>query len=727
MTDPQPFWRRPMRIMDLALEDSHGSWVNHWTAEQVVEIAVRMNANVLNMMVVNEWGQAYWPSRHLPMQPELRGEDRFGAVAERARQAGLHVSGMWGPTAAPCQSQRHPDWAARRRDGTRIGWGEKESEKCFHICMNSPFEDQVNEVADQLFRDYPIELLALDFYYKNVCWCEFCRQRCLADTGFDISRERAPFGREHVHEQWQRARVAEQLARVSETVAAHGGVIVNSRIVPGVDILFSEPHTGDMLDLRDKGFMVRLNAADARATGKSHVICTPYAHHYFIGWSKPPAHMRQEFRVIGIHGSNPWPVMWDWEILRDPRGLEPLGAAFGEMKSIEHLMAEARPLRHVALVCSSNETTFEDDGHVHEHGDAVKGFYDALSRAHIPFEIVREDVLTAEGLRGYRVLVLPNVKALSDEQLDTVKGFVSDGGHLVATYETSLYTAEGWSRYEFGLEEVFGARYLCEHEAAWCYITPRGAHPLFAHLDSPTPGLGIPHGDLGRSMRRFEDGGGAADAAAIDEGAVIAWITKGRGAKTGAHLKVEAGEDTEVIATIHDTHKTYGTYFIKDIVPAIPGRDTGYPAVVINRLGNGTSIYFSGQPDRLFNRQGHPDYEQLLVNAVNWAAPQPPIRVEAPNTVEATYWQLESGGYLLHLLNHTYDAMFPSPASGRKVPASRDVFRAVTQVIPVHDVRIHLENSAVSATVLIGDGEVADDGAGMILDRLHEYAVIEIR
>ena len=152
-TGKKPFWRRPMRVMDLALEDSHASWVNHWTAEQVVEMAVRMNANVLNMMVVNEWGQAYWPSRHLPMQPELRGEDRFGAVAERAQQAGLHLSGMWGPTAAPCQSQRHPDWAVRRRDGTRTGWGEKEKEKCFHICMNSPFEDQVNDVADQLFRD----------------------------------------------------------------------------------------------------------------------------------------------------------------------------------------------------------------------------------------------------------------------------------------------------------------------------------------------------------------------------------------------------------------------------------------------------------------------------------------------------------------------------------------------------------------------------------------------
>lgn len=56
------FWQKPMRVMDLALEDSHASWINRWTPEQIVETAVKLHANVLNMMMVNEWGQAYWPS-----------------------------------------------------------------------------------------------------------------------------------------------------------------------------------------------------------------------------------------------------------------------------------------------------------------------------------------------------------------------------------------------------------------------------------------------------------------------------------------------------------------------------------------------------------------------------------------------------------------------------------------------------------------------------------------
>jgi hypothetical protein len=704
-----------MRIMDLALEDSHGSWVTRWTPEWAVETAVKMNANVLNMMIVNEWGQAYWPSPHLPMQPELRGEDRLLAVADLAKEAGLRVSGMWGPSPAPVQSQRHPDWAHRTRDGEKTGWGAIADQRCFHICMNTPYEDLVNEAADQLFRDYSIDILALDYYYQDLCWCEHCRERCLADTGFDIFAVHVPFGREHLHWRWHEQRLDQQVLRIKETIGKYDGVLVTSRVAPGVDVIFKEPHTGDWLDLRDKGFMIRRDTGDGRATDKSVVTCTPYAHHYYVGWSKPPAHMRQEFRAIGIHGSNPWPVMWDWEIMRDPRGLEPLGTVFGELKSIEPQMTQARPVRHVALVFS-DKLSGEKSRHVHEHGDAVKGFYDALTRSHVPFEMVRDDMLTADGLLGYSTLVLPNVWALSDEQVAAARQFVSYGGALVSTYGTSLYTGEGWDRYDFGLGDVFGVSYLSEHEAPWCYVTPRGAHPVFAHLDD---GTGIPHGDLRQLVRRYQDEGENYRLTPV-----VAQIMTGEAANSGTHLKVEAGAEGQVIADLQATRKPRGSYFIKDVVPAIPGEPTGYPSVVVNRFGNGTSLYFAGQPDQLFNRQGHPDYERLLVNAVEWASPEPPVRVEAPKTIEATYWELEQGGYLVHLLNHTYDALFPAPPSATKVPASREVFRGITEVVPVHNVALHVKGAPASAKVLVGDADLTVEGTRVALAKLDEYAVV---
>ena len=711
-----PFWRLPMRVMDLALEDSHGSWLNRWTPEQIVEIAVRLNANVLNMMVVNEWGQAYWPSPHLPMQPELNGEDRLGAVIEQARQAGLHTSVMWGPTAAPVQADRHPDWASRTRDGKKLGWGFRTDEKCFMLCMNSPFEELVNEVADQLFRDYEIDLLALDFYHQEPCWCEYCRERCLKETGVDINSDREPYGRENIHRDWHKQRVDGQVLRLSQTVKKHGSAIVHYRVVPGTDIVFNEPHTGDMLDLREKGFMIRSHQADARATGKPDVICTTYANQYAIGWSKPPAQMRQEFRTIGLHGSNPWPVMWDWEILRDPRGLEPLGTVFGEMKAIAPRMARAKPLQHVALVLSHRRPVSELDRPLQEHRDALKGFYDALASSHIPFEIIREDTITKERLQGYSTLILPNVTCMSDEQIEAVRHFVNEGGHLVATFETSRFTAEGWKRYEFGLSDVLGVRYLDVFETPWCYITPQLEHPVLSHLDG---GLSVPHGDIWNLRRALAEQG--------DEVPIVDEIKAGKATNTGHHLKIETLPEAQAIAGVTDVHKHLGSYFIKDIVPPIPGKDTGYPSIVINSYGKGSSIYFAGQPDRLFYRQGHPDYEDMLVRSVEWSSEPPEVKVKAPNTIEATYWTLDDGSALIHLMNHTYPAMFPAPSTCEKAPVSREVFRPVRQVIPVHDIQLSITKTVASAEILIGQGELRTEDNTVMLNRLDEYAVVQLQ
>ena len=191
-------------------------------------------------------------------------------------------------------------------------------------------------------------------------------------------------------------------------------------------------------------------------------------------------------------------------------------------------------------------------------------------------------------------------------------------------------------------------------------------------------------------------------------------------------MKSEEFGETEVIAGIQDTRKSLGSYFQKDVVPAIPGRETGYTSVVVNKYGKGRSIYFGGQPDQLFNRQGHPDYEQLLVNTVNWISSKPDVCVDAPNTVEVTYWELASGSYIVHLLNHTYDAMFPAPGSASKVPASREVFRPVTQVIPIQNIKIELNIKLNSAALLVGESELNLSGNTVEIAELGEYAVVKV-
>jgi len=81
-------------------------------------------------------------------------------------------------------------------------------------------------------------------------------------------------------------------------------------------------------------------------------------------------------------------------------------------------------------------------------------FEQTLIQSKIPFAIIFDRHL--KDLNKYKVLVLANQDALSDEQVSEIRRFVENGGGLVATEDTSLLTDWRLVRDRFGLADVFG-------------------------------------------------------------------------------------------------------------------------------------------------------------------------------------------------------------------------------------------------------------------------------
>ena len=93
------------------------------------------------------------------------------------------------------------------------------------------------------------------------------------------------------------------------------------------------------------------------------------------------------------------------------------------------------------------------------YDDHAFGIYHTLIEDHIPFEMVHDRLLDADHLKSFKLLILPNIAALSDTQCEQLQKFVETGGSLLATYETSLYDEEGKPRSDFGLANLFGVSY----------------------------------------------------------------------------------------------------------------------------------------------------------------------------------------------------------------------------------------------------------------------------
>jgi hypothetical protein len=76
----------------------------------------------------------------------------------------------------------------------------------------------------------------------------------------------------------------------------------------------------------------------------------------------------------------------------------------------------------------------------------------ALIQAKVPFDIIFD--LQPEELTKYRVLVMADQECLSEDEIKRIEAFVRQGGGLVATEYTSLYTEWRLRRPEFGLKDL---------------------------------------------------------------------------------------------------------------------------------------------------------------------------------------------------------------------------------------------------------------------------------
>ncbi|MBI4530619.1 MAG: beta-galactosidase trimerization domain-containing protein [Candidatus Latescibacteria bacterium] len=675
------WYEDPLRVFDVALEDPYGQWLDRWTAKDLVALVRKIHANVLDMMIVNEWGQAYFTARHLPQHPQLNGSDRLAEVLEEARKNDIRMLGMWGPTPNPILYERHPDWAKRSVDGEISGWGYLHLDPCIHVCHNSPYGDIVLETLNELFEGYPIDGVAFDYFIGRPCYCRYCRDKFLRKCGLDIhAKENWIKQEDRKFSDWATQDSEDFVRRAAQVAHQHGRILVGW--LRSSDVIFAEPHTGGMITIKDKGFLIRKTRARSRVEKKPTVICTPYSHLYYVGLSKPPQHMRQEFREIVISDASPWPVIWDWECVRDTRGLSAIGKIFEEVKDHEAYLRDRTSFKYAALLISDQTSSLLGD-EAYRHIDPAKGWYDALVRAHLPVDVILDEEITPQCLFEYRILVLANAQCLSDHQVEGIREFVSQGGGLVASHRTSLYDGDGYFRRGFALKDVVGCEFQAVIDDPWTYIGFSGKHPVNEGFERD---FLVMHGE----MRSLE---GHLNPDQSD------MRLRGITHEASHQLKVAPIGSSQILGTIFDSAKPLGSYFRKDLSPAIPGKDTGYPAIIMNTYGKGHVVYFSGQVDRLFYRIGHPDYERLLLNSLYCAGGKPAITIKAPTTVEATFFQQrEHKRIIIHLLNHTYDQLFPAPTTGSYGSFSRDVFRPVGDILPVSGIQVSLQ--------ILDDGEV---------------------
>lgn len=668
-------------------------WRRQWKATEVQALIINAGGIV-----------AYYPSK-FPLQHRaefLNGRDLFGELTRAAHDDGLFVMArMDSNRAAEDFFKAHPDWFARDSAGNPYRAADK-----YIACINSPYYDEylpgvLREIIERSHPEGFTDNSWAGMGRESICYCANCESRFRAKAGTSLPREadwNNPAYRQWIL--WNYARRVE-IWEMNNRVTQSAG---------GPDCIWSGMNSGSVTsqarsfrDMREISRRAQIMMLDHQRrdddTGFQQNGDTGKRVHGLLGWdklapesmamyqsgpgyfrvaSKPAAEARM-WMIAGIAGGiQPW---WHYVAAyhEDRRMYDTPGPVMHWYKDNERYLINRKPVATVGVAWSQRNTDFYGRTDPAERVDApYTGFMHALVRARIPYLPVHIDDLDQQD-QNLKLLILPNVAAMSEAQCDAVRGFVDGGGSLFATGDTSLYDEWGDPRPDFALAELFAA-----------------------HRVGETPKL------TGTGERRRGGGGGGGDRLSPDAHTYLRLTPELRSkvngpeigdepAITGSRHPVLKGFDkTDILpygGTLAQLRVASGAIVPLTFIPPFPTYppetswmrtpSTDIPGLVLSEKGKSRIAYMPADIDRRYEREHLPDHANLLANVVHWAGNEDfPLTVDGPGLIDCHLYSQE-GRSILHLVNLTSAATWRAP---------------LDELIPVGPVKVKVRLAGRSGT-----------------------------
>ena len=634
------------------------------TREQIkrkIQDTVDSGSQVLMFFVIHE-GYALYNSKVVERYPFATDFDVLAEVVAGAKANNLKLVACWmGVYGISRQLELHPNWQQVNSEG--------ETPPLLSMCLNSPFQYHLLQQVKEVITEYPVDGIYFDglFQWSGSCYCEYCRTKFRELYDRDLPKEADDpamfrFRMDATAEIFHALRSAiDKLApSVLLTMDVHG---VNPPIrhdLPQLsqylDVFLLESYwerTGR--PIWNVGMQKQLVAAETKKPV------------WFPRWiarmpdrdyaSVPAATIKLWVGEAMVNAGSPVAVEQNvFDV--DRSQFATLQECFGRVRKIAPYLRGARRLPYVALLHSvaTKEFVYLKKSE-RAYMDNLEGMYLALLNQHIPFQVVTErDVESGLEKERFTGLILANAMCLSDATVEAIGQFVKAGGGLVATYRSSFLNEKGEERDEMGLAPLLGIKtmgILVRKGGGGTAGTGREATTYYKVLKGSPVGKGL-------------------------EGRLSAF--------EGGAVKIGDRGNARVVAQMLDYD-----YSKQNVPSALWAWWPGAPnlPLIITGEGAGRMAYFAGELDGAFRRQGWPEIAQLIANAVRWVAGPPPVEVEAPTSVQAEVYESPGlkDGLVCVLSNRTTNPLYL-----RRGVA--DEYHYVTEVVPVHDVRVKINFSA---------------------------------
>ncbi|GAB3717767.1 family 10 glycosylhydrolase [Spirosoma flavus] len=579
---------------------------------------------------------AFYPTK-IPLHHRsdfMGNSDTLGYLVEGCRKQGMKVMLRTDPHAARQNVyDAHPDWIAVTADGQkRRHWANPDLwVTCALGPYNFEFMPQVNTEIMERFQ--PEGIFSNRWAGHDICYCEHCKRNFKSYAGLDIPQKADKLDPTYRKwGEWRMKRLREVWALWDSGIRK---VKPTSRFIPNG--FPDKIMTGKEADLffADQQARRGLTAPWSNGKGAKELRSTlglkPLIGIFSVGieeefrW-KDSVQSDAEIRIWVAEGTangmRPCFVKFGGDIY-DKRWMESVATLYESYHKNEKYLRNTAPMARVGVVYSEQtERNYGGKPWQQKSGDHLDGFYHNLVENRIPFDMVNDRLLTPDDLKRFKLLILPNIAALSDAQCKQLQAFVDGGGSLIATFETSLYDEEGKQRNDFGLAGLFGVSYSQKVEGPMRNSYLR----LQPTPDSQTQLILRGLGDTPRIINTI--------------------------------YKVNV-TPTATFPSPVTLIPTYPDLPMEDVYPRVAQTDTR--ELYLRQVGKGRVAYIPGDLDRSFWQLLSVDHGQLLSNVVNWALDEEPVAtVTGPGIIDVTVWR-QAKSMTVHLVNLTNPMMMKGP------------------------------------------------------------------
>lgn len=711
-----PYEKRVCRIehYPTSLKPPAGSSsVERVTMEEEINAIADAGTEVWVVHATRSRGIPLWPSKMLETPPDADPE-HISRFLDLAHKKGIFVMTYYPFIFTRLLSKAKPEWMIQMLDdGGEEVWNEG------WFCWNSPYRDWLPEYLNEMLDYFDFD----GIYFDDMNWgshsdagqrrtggciCSYCRDLYLKESGKELPTKvdmaSLDFKR---YINWRYEKFNEGVEHVAKGIySRHPDVIIDwnyyGRPYGPHDIGWKSAHPLNPLPDTTHFFMeAGLENLGASFPAKLLKAAGPTFGIFYhgsqaapeVGTAPYPEPMSATIYAISavVKGGASITVSLDagdHTIYGDA-----LKSVFSEVKKLQPYVG-GESVKHMALHVSQQTRDFRYHDDLDSFWTLLRGSHEMLKRAHVLTEVVFDQQLTYEKLSPFKVLFLSNSACLSDHQVDEIRRFVSEGGTLIATHETSLYDELGQQRDNFGLADVLGVDYQASDVQEMIKLDTGNVDPTESNIYVPQ-----------------------SEALRDEFGHAVAF-----GAKQSS-ISTRRGSELEVLFTKSNLRWEANQPPLQSFY-AYANYDSGSPAVTINAFGKGKAIYVCGDVGDGYNRSPLPQLKRFVSHLARIA--EPSIELEAPRVIELSAFNRKPGQLMIHLLNNPLP--FVPWTTSRE---DRPKYFYIDELLSVHDVVIKLNDfKAKSASLPFQNRplEVTNDPTTILVPKVHieEVVLVEL-